>query len=150
MTNSTAGNPSRIGANFVMKWTKISDGCYQLNETSYHAVKDEHADGTRWWVCYEDQIIDGMSSEPSRQFAGYAIQARIKADEQGIATSMLKLQIQRTKQTLNSLLEAWHEYEEAYGGIQAPVENYPFEHSLDEVAYAALAMELVEPTKESR
>ncbi len=63
-------------------------------------------------------------------------------NEQAIATEALKLQIQRTKQTLHSLLLAWHEYEDAFGGIQAPVENYPFEHSLDEVAFAALAMEL--------
>lgn len=60
-----------------MKWTKISDGCYRINGTDYEAAKDEHVDGTRWWVCRNDVIIIGIASEPSREFAGYAIQALI-------------------------------------------------------------------------
>ena len=59
-----------------MKWTKISDGCYRLNGTDYEAVKDQHADGTRWSVYYGG-LRQCIPSEPSREFAGYAIQALI-------------------------------------------------------------------------
>jgi hypothetical protein len=65
-------------------------------------------------------------------------------NDQAIATENLKIQIERTGQVLNSLLIAWQEYEDAFGGIQAPVENYPFDQSLDEVAFAALGMTLAD------
>jgi hypothetical protein len=63
--------------NFSMKWTKMADGCYQLNGTSYEAVKDEHVDGVRWLVFRNGVSVLGIASEPSREFAGYAIQALI-------------------------------------------------------------------------
>jgi hypothetical protein len=58
-------------------WTKISDGCYQFNDTSYEALKSQHMSGTRWWVCFNGQILSDLPSEPSREFAGYAIQSLI-------------------------------------------------------------------------
>ena len=54
----------------------------------------------------------------------------------------LERQIALTKSQLNDLLKAWHEYEDAFGNVEAPVEGYPFSESLDEVAYAAQAMRL--------
>ena len=62
---------------YAMKWTKISDGCYQFNDTDYSAVKDEHVDGTRWWVLHQGEMVTSIPSEPSREFAGYAIQVLI-------------------------------------------------------------------------
>ena len=61
----------------AMKWTKISDGRYQFEDTDYEAVKDEHTDGTRWYILWDGMNIESVPSEPSRQFAGYAIQALI-------------------------------------------------------------------------
>lgn len=59
----------------VHKWTKISDGRYQFGDTEYEAVKDEHVDGVRWHVLRTGKMLTG--SEPSRAFAGYAIEALI-------------------------------------------------------------------------
>ena len=63
-------------------------------------------------------------------------------DQQVIAETNLKTQIRAVQNSLHSLLEAWHDYEDAFGNVEAPVEGYPFSESLDEVAYAAQAMRL--------
>lgn len=62
---------------YAMKWTKISDGRYRFGDTDYEAVKSEHSDGTCWYIWWDGMNIESVPSEPSRQFAGYAIQALI-------------------------------------------------------------------------
>ena len=77
MTNTTT---------YLLQWTKISNGCYRLNGTDYEAVKDECVKKTRWWIYRRGVRVSGIESEPSRQFAGYAIHALIAAADNGFAS----------------------------------------------------------------
>jgi len=75
----------------AIKWTKISNGRYQFNDTDYEAVKDEHGSGVDWYVLHQgkqasETIVTNFGErvqrpypiyEPTREFAGYAIQALI-------------------------------------------------------------------------
>ena len=63
----------------AVKWTKISDGYYQFNDTDYQAVKNE---GYGWYVLHQgkqatEPLATSPVNEPTREFAGYAIQALI-------------------------------------------------------------------------
>jgi hypothetical protein len=74
-----------------MNWTKISAGRYRFNDTDYEAVKNEYFGGLCWHVLYRgnsasETIVTNSGeriqrpypiSEPTREFAGYAIEALI-------------------------------------------------------------------------
>ena len=72
-------------------WTKISNGRYRFNDTEYEAVKDEYVGGVGWYVLYRgkqasETIVTDFGErvklpypiyEPTREFAGYAIEVLI-------------------------------------------------------------------------
>ena len=75
----------------TIKWTKTGPSTYRFNETDYEVFRSEHAQGTRWHICYKGKIVESIASEPSREHAGYAIKARIMM----VALVNLRLQAER-------------------------------------------------------
>jgi hypothetical protein len=88
---STNNKGAAMNTYTAVKWTKISAGRYRYNDTDYEAVKNDYVGGVGWFVLYRgkqasETIVTNFGCrverpypiyEPTREFAGYAIEALI-------------------------------------------------------------------------
>jgi hypothetical protein len=79
-----------------------------------------------------------MSNHQMKCVCGARTQSEI------MAVIELRRNLRLTGQALSELLDAWEAYETIFGG-QAPVEDYPFHQSLEEITCAAAGMRLNHP-----
>jgi hypothetical protein len=58
-------------------WTRLDNGCYRYRDTAYSVLREQGVGKAARWHVLRDGELLGIATEPTREFAGYAIDAEI-------------------------------------------------------------------------